>query len=298
LIDQLADQHPIAWLCRRLAVTRSGYYAWKRRQQAPPGQRQAENAAITAEIKAVFQEHRGFYGSPRIHQELRATGRSIGRHRVARLMQRAGLRAKTRRAFRPCSKASGAMGVAENLLEQDFTPPAPNRCWAGDITYIRTTSGWRYLAVWMDLFSRRVVGWSLGASMEASLVLEALNRALGQRHVEHDQLLIHTDQGSQYRATAFRERLEAHGITCSMSAKGCCWDNAVVESLFSTLKHELGLDDDAVARISPQQLQRDLAFWIDGYYNRERRHSTLSYLSPIDYEQQFMAARTLTHADP
>jgi len=251
LIDQLADQHPIAWLCRRLAVTRSGYYAWKRRQQAPLGQRQAENAAITAEIQAVFQEHRGFYGSPRIHQELRATGRSIGRHRVARLMQRAGLRAKTRRAFRPCSKASGATGVAENLLEQDFTPPEPNRCWAGDITYIRTTSGWRYLAVWMDLFSRRVVGWSLGTSMEASLVLEALNRALGQRQVEPDQLLIHTDQGSQYRATAYRELLEAHGITCSMSAKGCCWDNAVVESLFFTLKHELGLDDDAVARISP-----------------------------------------------
>jgi putative transposase len=243
-------------------VTRSGYYAWKRRQQAPLGQRQAENALITAEIQAVFQEHRGFYGSPRIHQELRATGRSIGRHRVARLMQRAGLRAKTRRAFRPCSKASGANGVAENLLEQDFTPPAPNRYWAGDITYIRTTSGWRYQAVWMDLFSRRVVGWSLGTSMEASLVLEA------------------------------------HGITCSMSGKGCCWDNAVVESLFSTLKHELGLDDDAVDRIAPKRLQRDLAFWIDGYYNRERRHSTLSYLSPNDDEQQFMAARTLTHVDP
>lgn len=213
-------------------------------------------------------------------------------------MQRAGLRAKTRRAFRPCSNTTGAGGVAENLLQQDFTPPAPNRCWAGDITYIRTTAGWRYLAVWMDLFSRRVVGWTLGASMEASLVLEAINRALGQRQVEPEQLLIHTDQGSQYRATAYRELLEAHGITCSMSAKGCCWDNAVVESLFSTLKHELGLDDDAVARISPQQLQRDLAFWIDGYYNRERRHSTLNYLSPIDYEQQFICARTLTPADP
>ena len=184
----------------------------------------------------MFQEHRGFYGSPRIHQELRATGR-------------------------PCSKASGATAVAENLLEQDFTPPAPNRCWAGDITDIRTTSGWRYLAVWMDLFSRRVVGWRLGTSMEASLVLEALNRALGQRQVEPDQLLIHTDQGSQYRATAYRELLEAHGITCSMSAKGCCWDNAVVESLFSTLKHELGLDDDAVDRISPQQLR---VIWLSG----------------------------------
>ena len=279
-------------------MTRSGYYAWKRRQQMPPRQREADNAVITSEIQAVFQEHRGFYGSPRIHQELRAAGRSIGRHRVARLMQRAGLRAKTRQAFRPCGKTSGATGVAQNLLQQDFSPPGPNRCWAGDITYIRTTAGWRYLAVWMDLFSRRVVGWSLGASMEASLVLEALNRALGQRQVEPEKLLIHTDQGSQYRATAYQELLEVHGITCSMSGKGCCWDNAVVESLFSTLKHELNLDGDTESSISPKQLQRDLAFWIDGYYNRERRHSTLSYLSPIDYEQRFVATRTLTHAVP
>ena len=127
---------------------------------------------------------------------------------------------------------------------------------------------------------------------------EAVNRALGQSQVEAEQLLIHTDQGSQYRATAYQELLEVYGITCSMSAKGCCWDNAVVESLFSTLKHELSLDDDTENRISPQQLQRDLAFWIDGYSNRERRHSTLSYLSPIDYEQQFIAARTFTRADP
>ena len=279
-------------------MTRSGYYAWKRRQQMPPRQREADNAVITSEIQAVFQEHRGFYGSPRIHQELRAAGRSIGRHRVARLMQRAGLRAKTRQAFRPCGKTSGATSVAKNLLQQDFSPPGPNRCWAGDITYIRTTAGWRYLAVWMDLFSRRVVGWSLSASMEASLVLEALNRALGQRQVEPEKLLIHTDQGSQYRATAYQELLEVHGITCSMSGKGCCWDNAVVESLFSTLKHKLNLDGDTESRISPKQLQRDLAFWIDGYYNRERRHSTLSYLSPIDYEQRFVATRTLTPAVP
>ncbi len=280
-------------------MTRSGYYAWKHRQQAPPGKRQEENAVITAEIQAVFQEHRGFYGSPRIHKELLATGRQVGRHRVARLMQCVGLRAKTRRAWRPCNQStSSAPQVAANLLQQDFQPPAPNRCWAGDITYIRTTAGWRYLAVWMDLFSRRVVGWTLGSSMEASLVLEALHRALGQRQAAPEQLLIHTDQGSQYRASTYRELLEAHGITCSMSAKGCCWDNAVVESLFSTLKHELGLDDDADVLLTPQQLHRDLAFWIEGYYNRERRHSTLGYLSPIAYEQQFIAARTLTPANP
>jgi transposase InsO family protein len=288
----------VAWLCRQLGVARSGFYAWRQRQEAP-GKRAAENAAITAEITAVFQEHRGFYGSPRIHQELRASGRHIGRHRVARLMRRAELRARTRKAFRPCSRASrGAVGVVENLLHQEFHPPAPNRCWAGDITYIRTTSGWRYLAVWIDLFSRRVVGWTLDQRMDTALVIEALNRALGHRQVAPDQLLIHTDQGSQYRANDYRELLQKEKITCSMSAKGCCWDNAVVESFFSTLKLELNLDDDREALISPQQLQRDLAFWIEGYYNRERRHSTIGYMSPIDYEQAFITARTLTPVNP
>nr|WP_071881581.1 IS3 family transposase [Cyanobium gracile] len=297
-MDQLADQHSISWLCRQLGVARSGFYAWRQRHEAP-GKRAAENARLTAEIQAVFGEHRGFYGSPRIHQELRAAGHPVGRHRVARLMRRADLRARTRKAFRPCSRASsGAAGVAENLLQQDFQPPAPNRCWAGDITYIRTSAGWRYLAVWIDLFSRRVVGWTLNQRMDAALVIEALNRALGHRQVEPEQLLIHTDQGSQYRASDYRDRLAKHGILCSMSAKGCCWDNAVVESFFSTLKLELDLDDDRAVLISPQQLQRDLAFWIEGYYNRERRHSTVGYLSPIDYEQRFIAASTLTFVTP
>jgi putative transposase len=140
----------------------------------------------------VFLEYRGFYGSPRIHQELRASGRHVCRHRVARLMRRAELRARTRKAFRPCSKAgAGAVGVVENLLQQDFRPLAPNRCWAGVITYIRSTSGWRYLAVWIDLFSRRVVGWTLDQRMDAALVIEAFSRALGHRQVAPDQLLIH-----------------------------------------------------------------------------------------------------------
>lgn len=143
-------------------------------------------------------------------------------------MRRAVLKAQTRRGFRPCRNSSGrAAGVAENLLQQDFSSPAPNRCWAGDITYLRTTAGWRYLSVWIDLYSRRVVGWAMGATMETTLVLEALNRALGQRQLEPDQLLIHTDQGSQYRATAYQQLLEDRQISCSMSAKGCCWDNAV-----------------------------------------------------------------------
>jgi putative transposase len=298
LIDSLSDRFSVAWLCRQLGVARSGFYD-SRQRQYNPSPRAQENAAITAQIQTVFQRHRGFYGAPRVHQELRAAGLKVGRHRVARLMRRAVLKAQTRRGFRPCRNSScRATGVAENLLRQDFSPLAPNRCWAGDITYLRTSAGWRYLAVWIDLYSRRVVGWAMGATMEASLVLEALNRALGHRQIQPDQLLIHTDQGSQYRATAYRQLLEDHNIICSMSAKGCCWDNAVVESFFSTLTPELGLDDDAKFLISPQQLIRDLAFWIDGYYNRERRHSTIAYLSPIDYEQQFINASTLIPVEP
>jgi transposase InsO family protein len=211
-------------------------------------------------------------------------------------MRCSALKAKTRRGFRPCrNSSSNAAGVVENLLQQEFSPAAPNRCWAGDIAYIRTTAGWRYLAVWIDLFSRRMVG---GATMEATLVLEALNRALEHRQIEPDQLLIHTDQWSQYRATAYRQLLEDHKISCSMSAKGCCWDNAVVESFFSTLKHELDLDDDARTMYSPQQLIRHLAFWINGYYNRERRHSTIGYLSPINYEQLSINTLTLNSVEP
>jgi transposase InsO family protein len=200
LIETLSDRFSVAWLCTQLAVARSGFYAWRQRQQNP-GRRARENAAITTDVAAVFEQHRGYYGAPRIHQELRATGRLVGRHRVARLIHKASLRAKTCRGFRPCrNSGSKAAGVAENLLQREFSPAAPNRCWAGDITYIRTSSGWRYLAVWIDLYSRRVVGWAIGATMEATLVLEALHRALGHRQIEPDQLLIHTDQGSQYHA--------------------------------------------------------------------------------------------------
>jgi len=153
-------------------------------------------------------------------------------------------------------------------------------------------------ANWIDLFSRRVAGWTLAQRMDAALVIETLNRALVHRQVEPETLLVHTDQGSQYRAINYRDLLRDHKIACSMSAKGCCWDNAVVEIFFSTLMMELDLDDKHQELINPQQLQRDLAFWIEGYYNRERRHSTIGYLSPIDYEQQFSKTRTLTSVNP
>jgi transposase InsO family protein len=154
-------------------VARGGFYPWRQRQHNP-GQRAQENAVITAQVQAVFERHRGFYGAPRVHQELRATGLKVGRHRVARLMRCSALKAKTRRWFRPCRNSAGkTAGVVQNLLQQKFSPAAPNSYWAGDINYIRTTAGWRYLAIWIDLYSRRVVGWAMGASMEATLVLEA-----------------------------------------------------------------------------------------------------------------------------
>ena len=289
-------------MCRLLGG-RWGLYAWRQRQGAPEKQA-AENAQLSAEIQAVLQavlqEHRGFYGSPRIHQELRAARHPASRHRFARRMRRADFRARTCRPFRPCSRASrGASGVVDNLLHQDFRPSATSRCWAGDFIYIRIAAGRRYLAVWINLCTRRVFGWKLDARMDAALVIEALHRALGQRQVEPEQLLLNRDQGSQSRASDYRELLCRHAIVCSMSARGCCRDNTVVESLFSTLKFlELHLDDNREEPISPKKLQRELGLWIEGCNNRKRRHSTMGNLSPIDYEQQFIAAPTLTPINP
>jgi putative transposase len=293
MIHQLQDRFPIAWLVKRLNVARSGYYAWLQRQ-ANPGPRATEDDEIAGAIERVFRAHRCRYGSPRIHQELREAGRHIGRKRVERLMRREGLMAKTRKRFRPCKANAGNGAVAENVLDRQFQPSEPNRCWAGDITYIRTTEGWRYLAVWIDLFSRRVVGWKRGSTLEASMVPEARERALGLREVKSEQLLIHTDRGSQYTAADYQKMLKANKITCSMSGKGNCWDNAVSESFFSTFKLELELDENSDRLLTPWELQRESAFWIEGYYNRERRHSSIDYLSPIVYEARAQRARIMS----
>lgn len=187
----------MARLCRQRRVARSGYYTWRQRQEVL-GKRSAESARFIAEIEAVFLEHRDFYGSLRINHELRPAGKPVGRHCVVRLKRGAELRARTRKPCRPCSRASkGGTAVVENLLQQNFQPPAPNCCWAGDTSYIRTTAGWRYLSMWIDLFSRRVVGWTLDQRMDAALVIEALKRPLGDWQVDPDQLLTHTNQGSQ-----------------------------------------------------------------------------------------------------
>ena len=282
MMDRLKNQFAIGWMAKQLNVARSGYYAWVERQKNP-GKREKENAELTARIKIIFHDQKNYYGSPRVHAELRANDHHVGRNRVARLMANNGLKAKCRRRFRHCHR-TGVQAVAPNLLARQFQPIRPDLNWAGDITYIRTSDGWRYLAVWIDLYSRRVVGWKLGASMEASLVIEALNRAIGARSVNLEQLIIHTDQGSQYTGKAFQQKLVDKDITCSMSRKGNCWDNACVESFFATLKDELEVELGLLR--TPEELLKDMAFWIDGYYNPERRHSSIGYYSPIAFENR------------
>ena len=277
-----SSKFSINWMANKLDVSRSGFYAWLRRQDNP-GPRAQEEEKIAKAIDPIFAEHNERYGSFRIHQELRTQGFGVSRKRVARIMKKKGLQAKCRKRFRR-TKPSGIRAIANNHLDRQFCPIRPDLVWAGDITYIDTTDGWRYLAVWMDLHSRRIIGWKLGETLEASLVTEALERAFGCRSVNLDELMIHTDQGSQYTGKDFQKRLVDKDIICSMSRKGNCWDNAVIESFFSTLKDELEILDGIVR--DPEQLLYDLWMWIEGYYNRKRIHSSIAYFTPAAFENR------------
>ena len=272
----------INWMALKLNITRSGYYAWLH-HQGNPGPRAQEEERLSKAIEPIFIEHKERYGSFRIHQELRGQGFSVSRKRIARIMRKKGLQAKCRKRFKT-SKPTGIRAVAGNLLDRQFCPIRPDLVWAGDITYIDTTDGWRYLAVWMDLHSRRIIGWALRDSLDASLVTEALDRAFGSRSVNLDELMIHTDQGSQYTCKELQQRLVSKKITCSMSGKGCCWDNAVVESFFATLKDELEILDGLIR--DPEQLLYDLWIWIEDYYNRKRLHSSIGYCTPVSFEER------------
>jgi putative transposase len=261
----------VLWLVKKLQVARSGYYSWLQRQ-SNPGKRAKQDEEIAADIEVVFKTHRSRYGSPR--------------KRVERLMKRQGIQALQRRRFRCCPKQEEGNKIATNILLRKFNPTAPNLYWCGDITYIRTTEGWRYLAVWMDLYSRRIIGWKIGSNMEAELVTKALNRALILRRINPSKLVIHTDQGSQYTGSKYQKLLIENKINCSMSRKGNCWDNAAMESFFSTYKLENNLDDNSKILLTPLQLQSETTSWIEEYYNLNRRHSSNDYLSPIDYENR------------
>jgi putative transposase len=268
---------PITVLCRVLAVSPSGYYASLVRSVSRHARRDEE---LLKQVRTSHHASKRRYGSPRVHADLKASGKKVGRKRVARLMQEDGLVAITRRRFRKTTDSKHDFPIAPNLLGRDFTAVKPNASWVTDITFIWTLQGWLYLAVIIDLFSRRVVGWATSRNVDRHLALAALDMAVRQRRPGND-LVHHSDRGSTYASGDYRKALESEGIECSMSRKGDCWDNAVAESFFSTLKREMEnldhLESWEAANIS-------IAEYIDGFYNLHRRHSALNYNSPVEFE--------------
>jgi putative transposase len=266
-------------MCRALRVSRSGYYAWRGR---PASQRAQANEALVAQIQEEHRTSRQTYGSPRIHAALQRKGTACGRNRVARLMRRHGITArKAHRRFPQTTVRNSWAKPASNLLNQDFSSPAADRKWVTDITYIDTAEGWLYLASVLDLFSRRVVGWAMADHMGTSLVQEALQMAILQRHPPQGWMH-HSDQGSQYTSEAYQQALAAHHCQVSMSRVGNCFDNAAMESFFATLKTECTRQ-----RFATRSQARTTIFeYIEGWYNPKRLHSALDYLSPTEFERQ------------
>jgi putative transposase len=271
---------PVTVLCRVLEVSRAGFYAT---QSRPLSARAREDDHLAVQIAAIHRASRRRYGSPRVHAELRAQGRCISRKRVARLMRRAALAAQRRRAFRITTQSQHDRPVMPNRLARQFTAAGPDRVWVSDITYLASAEGWLYLAVVLDLFSRRIVGWATSDRLGEGLALEALGMAVARRR-PRPGLVHHSDRGSQYASVEYRGILSAHGLEGSMSGVGNCWDNAVAESFFATLKVEL--DGDGVWP-TRGHAHRAVFDYIELFYNPERRHSTVGYLSPIAFERQW-----------
>ena len=269
--------HKLSVLCRVLGLSRSGYHKWA---NAKPSRRERENTRLAAEIRGIHQTSRSRYGSPRVHAELSERGRRVGRKRVARIMRENGIKSRPKRRFRLTTDSSHTLPVALNFLDRNFAASAPNQVWVGDITYIWTLEGWMYLAVLIDLYSRAVVGWALSDRMTRQLTLDALSMAVAARRPARG-LLHHTDRGSQYASAEYRAALDANGFVCSMSRKGNCWDNAVAESFFASLKKELVHE----AIFFSRHIARAHVFeYIEVFYNRQRRHSALNYATPAHFE--------------
>ncbi len=276
---------PIRVQCRVLGVSVSGYHQHVARRRKISQRRHLSDEALLVHIRAVYAENREAYGWPRIWRELRERGIRVGKQRVQRLMQQHGIRARGKRRFRVTTTDSRhELPVAPNLLNRNFSVSAPNQVWAGDITYIQTDEGWLFLAMVIDLFSRRVVGWSLQPDMRGDLVVDALEMACLQRNPHRTAgLIFHSDRGSQYASQQFRRVLEVSGITASMSRKGNCWDNACSETLFGSLKVERlhGQHFESI-----RQAKDETIAWLL-WYNQTRLHSTLNYVSPIKFEQNW-----------
>jgi putative transposase len=271
---------PVRVLCRTLHVSRAGFYAWHARS---PARRLGADERLGIEIAAIHAESRQRYGSPRIHAELQDRGCRTGRKRVARLMRVRGLAARRRRRFRVTTQSQHPFPIAPNLLARQFERAVPDQAWVTDITYIPTGEGWLYLAVILDLCSRFAVGWAMSERITDDLTLDALDMALARRRPAQG-LLHHSDRGSQYASGDYQQVLAQHGIVCSMSRRGNCWDNAVAESFFATLKVELVHDATWNTRAAAR---RALFEYLEPFYNGRRRHSALGYLSPRAFEQQW-----------
>jgi len=278
LVDAEKAHHPVRVLCTALGVAQSGFYAWRRR---PPAARAASDEQLAVEIAATHAKSTWRYGSPRIHRALRKKGIRVGRKRVARVMRENGIVGRLKRRFQVTTDSNHPNPIAPNLVARDFAPEAVNKVWAGDVTYIATSEGWAYLAVLLDLFSRRVVGWAISANNDTALALAALRRAVRGRHFVPAGLLHHTDRGSPYASDDYRDALASYAMIASMSRKGDCWDNAPSESFFATLRAEL-IDDERYLTASAAEIS--IGDYIENFYNVERLHSTLDYVSPIEFE--------------
>lgn len=283
VIDQHRDQNRLEPMCRALQVSPSGYHAWRHR---PLSGRRQDELRLVQLIEKIHLGSRETYGSPRVHAALAGKGETCGEDRIARLMRKHGIRAKTKKKFKATTNSKHKLPVCDNVLNRNFNPEAPNKAWAGDITYLWTREGWLYLAVVLDLFSRKVIGWAMEPTLSRELALKALRMAIGARQPSAG-LVSHTDQGSQYASGDYRTLQHLYGIICSMSRKGNCWDNSVVESFFGTLKQEHVFFCDYSTR---DEARRSVFEWIEGWYNRERLHSALGNLSPEEYERTAIVA--------
>jgi len=277
-IDTVKGAYSLTLLCKVMQVCRSGFYSWKKRRKSL---RQQERDRLIPKVKEIHQKTRGSYGARRISAELEAQGESCGRGKAGTLMRLAAVTAKQKKKFKATTDSKHKLAVAPNLLERKFAIPEPDRVYCSDITYIWTKEGWLYLAVVIDLFSRRVVGWSMSHRINKRLVLNALKMSVWRRRPQKG-LIFHSDRGSQYCSKAFQKELRQHGMLSSMSRKGDCWDNSVAESFFGTLKIERVFDSVYRTR---EEARGDIIDYIEMFYNSKRYHSYLGYLSPMDFEK-------------
>jgi transposase InsO family protein len=281
-IDAQRRAYPLQDMCEVLTVSISGYRSW--RAGGKPDRTRLSDSQAVALMKSVHVEVKEAYGGRRMQRELKSRGHGIGLDRVGKLMRRHGIRARHKRRYKATTDSRHTLPIAPNLLDRQFLPEAPNRVWTGDITYIATSEGWLYLAVVLDLFNREIVGWSIKPRMTADIVTDALTMAWFRRK-PNQGVLFHSDRGSQYASAAMRTKLNDYGMTASMSRKGNCWDNAPSESFFNSLKNERV---HGATYASRESAQADIFEYIEVFYNRSRRHSTLGYTSPIQFLQDWI----------